>query len=76
MGHGWEKWYEGDETDPGSPTFEGLLGCLFLPVILVIELIFAFILVITPPLYFLGRWVIESYKKIKEKSKEDNHEPM
>jgi hypothetical protein len=60
---GWHKWYEDTDSDPGLFSSTGCLGLLFLPFILVFELIFGFILVIAPPIFFGGRWLAQAFGK-------------
>jgi hypothetical protein len=66
---GWHKWYEDTDSNPGLFSSTGCLGLLFLPFILVFELIFGFILVIAPPIYFGGRRFSQHFNYVKQKFK-------
>jgi hypothetical protein len=67
---GWENYYEGHEIEPGP--FSGLLGLIFLPLILVLELVFGFVFIISS--LICVSWL--GVKEIKEKKKQKLKNPV
>jgi hypothetical protein len=67
---GWENYYEGHEIEPGP--FSGLLGLIFLPLILVFELVFGFVFIISSLIYV--SWL--GVKEIKDKKKQKLKNPV